>query len=391
MAGRKERRFGNVRELPSGRFQARYRGPDGVMRSAPTLFASRKDAGRWLTLTEAEILRGDWRDPTAGAVQFGEYAERWITERPRLRPRTVDLYRSLLRRHVAPDLAGLMVQDITPQVVRSWRAGLLARGVSESTTAKAYRLIRAVMSTAVADDLVRRNPCAIPGAGTEPVAERPVVTVAQVFALAQAMPPRFRAFVLLATFAGLRFGELAALQRRHLDTEAGTVRVEETLIELSGGVLVTGPPKTQAGVRTVTLPPAILDDLRWHLSRFVGRSPSALVFVGPKGGRLRRGNFHRVWHRARVKAGVPALHLHDLRHTGNTLAAPHASLRELMARMGHASTRAALIYQHATRDRDREIAEALSTLAEQGRKRSTPRSGEDDDPGTSGVRVPVGA
>ncbi|HEY9475161.1 MAG TPA: site-specific integrase, partial [Mycobacteriales bacterium] len=108
MAGRKERRFGNVRELPSGRFQARYRGPDGVMRSAPTLFASRKDAGRWLTLTEAEILRGDWRDPTAGAVQFGEYAERWITERPRLRPRTVDLYRSLLRRHVAPDLAGLM-------------------------------------------------------------------------------------------------------------------------------------------------------------------------------------------------------------------------------------------------------------------------------------------
>lgn len=52
---------------------------------------------------------------------------------------------------------------------------------------------------------------------------------------------------------------------------------------------------------------------------------------------------------------------HDLRHTGNTLAAASgASTKELMARMGHASPRAALIYQHATRERDDVIARALS-------------------------------
>ena len=86
--------------------------------------------------------------------------------------------------------------------------------------------------------------------------------------------------------------------------------------------------------------------------------------VGPKGARLRRSNFHRIWVKACLAAGVPDLHFHDLRHTGGTLAAATgASLKELMARLGHSSTRAALIYQRATRDRDQAIAQALGELA----------------------------
>jgi integrase len=82
--------------------------------------------------------------------------------------------------------------------------------------------------------------------------------------------------------------------------------------------------------------------LRWHLERFVGPEADSLVFVGPKGGRLRRSNFRDIWIKARGEAGLPDLHLHDLRHTGNTMAAATgASLRELMERMGHTSTRAA--------------------------------------------------
>ena len=88
------------------------------------------------------------------------------------------------------------------------------------------------------------------------------------------------------------------------------------------------------------------------------------VFPNSKGEPLRRGSFASVWQRARVRAGVPHLRFHDLRHTGNTLAAATgASTRELMSRMGHSSMRAALIYQHATTDRDAAIAAALSRLA----------------------------
>ena len=90
------------------------------------------------------------------------------------------------------------------------------------------------------------------------------------------------------------------------------------------------------------------------------------MFLGPKGATLRRSNFNKAWRKAAIAAGVPELHFHDLRHTGNTLAAATgASLRELMERMGRASTRAALLYQHATGDRDRAIADALGVLAEE--------------------------
>ena len=85
-----------------------------------------------------------------------------------------------------------------------------------------------------------------------------------------------------------------------------------------------------------------------------------LVFVGPKGGKLRRSNFNKIWSKACVRAGIPGAHFHDLRHTGGTLSATTgATTKELMARLGHSSPRAAMIYQHATRDRDKLIAAAL--------------------------------
>jgi hypothetical protein len=86
-----KRRFGRVRQLPSGRWQPRYKGPDGLDRPAPRTFESKISAERWLSVTEAEIIQGDWIDPDAGRVLFGAYARDWIEERPGLRPKT---YRS---------------------------------------------------------------------------------------------------------------------------------------------------------------------------------------------------------------------------------------------------------------------------------------------------------
>src|SRR5262245_1250864 len=100
MPGRRSRAFGSLRQLPSGRWQARYRAPDGLLRPAPYTFPRKGDAARWLALTEAELLAGPWIDPDAGRVPLTEYGAAWITERPGLRPKTVELYRYLLRRHL---------------------------------------------------------------------------------------------------------------------------------------------------------------------------------------------------------------------------------------------------------------------------------------------------
>ena len=122
----KKRRFGRVRQLPSGRWQARYQGPDGIDRAAPETFGSKTDAEVWLTLKEAEILKGDWTNPDDGKVPLADYAQTWIAERPGLRPKTVELYRYLLRKHIAPVLGNLAIADIKP--------GRSGAGVSSSST-----------------------------------------------------------------------------------------------------------------------------------------------------------------------------------------------------------------------------------------------------------------
>jgi Phage integrase, N-terminal SAM-like domain len=140
MAGK--RRFGRVRELPSGRFQARYKGPDGIDRAAPHTFDSKTSAERWLTLVEAEVIQGDWINPDAGRVLFGKYARDWIEERPRLRPKTIELYRYLLRSHLDPAFGSRSLADIKEPHVRRWRKNLLDAQVSAVTVAKAYRLLK---------------------------------------------------------------------------------------------------------------------------------------------------------------------------------------------------------------------------------------------------------
>jgi integrase len=440
----RHRRFGNVRKRESGRYQIRYPGPDGRMRTGPETYVRKADADRALVMIEAQIRSGEWTDPERGKVKLGDYATAWITERPGLRPRTVDLYRWLLGKHITPHLGGMPVGKLSTRAVREWRAALLASGVSVSVTAKAYRLLRAVLTTAVEDDrLLPRNPCRIRGAQAEHTAERPVLTVAQVFELAEqvgrrpvgntrkitggyrlrfsrngemrASPEvydsraeaeralwkmagdgrvdsthdrRFRALVLLATFASLRWSEATALRRSDLNLNNRTVRVRAAYIERSTGEMLLGPPKSRAGRRIVGIPEVIVPALREHLAVFAKDDPGALVFPGAMGGPLRRGNFNKMaaWPQAVASIGMPGLHFHDLRHTGNQFAAQSgAGLKDLMARMGHDSERAAMIYQHEARGADKAITDAIDThvQAEQTRR-------DDDEDGPTGALAPAG-
>lgn len=228
-----------------------------------------------------------------------------------------------------------------------------------------------MLNTAVDDERFGGTPAGSRAPGTSP--ERPTITIEQVYAIADEVRPWFRALVLLAAFTGLRWGELLFLRRRHLDLDDGIVNVRGSLGEV-GGRLLEGPPKSAAGRRDVAIPEAIVPELRAHLDEWSQDGADGRVFVGPKGATPKRGNFQVTWSKAVEKAGVPELHFHDLRHTGNTLAAEGASLRELMARICHNSARAALIYQHATKDRERAIGAAISARIEAVR---VPAAGHD--------------
>jgi integrase len=388
------RRFGSIRQLASGSWQVRYPGPDGVLRTDETTYGTKTEAEQRLVDIEADRRRGEWMDPDAGKVSLKEYAERWIAERD-LTARAAENYAGYLRNHVGPHLGHLMLVELSAPRVRSWRKLLQDKGTGRPTIAKSYRFLHSVLATAVDDDLIRKNPCRIRGAGQEASPERPVATLSEVFAIAASIQPRYRLLVLLAAFAQLRFGELLGLQRDDLtiprqrkptadeiangadpnmliDDGVPLVRVDRAITQLNNGEQHVKGPKSEAGHRSVALPAAILPDLRTHLSTagFTEPGPTGRLFVGPKGAIPKRQNFHRIWAKALAAAGAnPALHLHDLRHTGGTLTAQTgATLKEIMSRIGHSSTRAAMLYQHATSERDRRIADALNLMIEEARR-----------------------
>ncbi|MGI8792736.1 MAG: tyrosine-type recombinase/integrase [Acidimicrobiales bacterium] len=153
------------------------------------------------------------------------------------------------------------------------------------------------------------------------------------------------------------------LRRQHVDVGRGIVRVVEQAQVLKDGTIVTGPPKTAAGRRTVALPPAVVPAVEAHLDRWAAEGSDGLFFCGSDGQHFRRASFYTAWRRACAAVGITGVRPHDLRHTGNTLAASTgASTKELMQRFGHASPRAALIYQHASHERDVAIALGLDAL-----------------------------
>ena len=173
------------------------------------------------------------------------------------------------------------------------------------TAAKAYRLLKSIMATAVDDGLIRRNPCRIKGASVEKSPERPLLTISQVYALADAIDPRYRALILLACFCGLRWGELAGLQRADIDCDRRTVRIARQLCEVAGRQPFLAPPKSDAGKRTVSMPSLIVADVSSHLDAFTQPEAEALVFTSPHGMPLRHANFRRrVWYPALAATGL---------------------------------------------------------------------------------------
>lgn len=283
--------------------------------------------------------------------------------RTTLRPKTRGLYRMLLDRCILPTLGPAELGRLKPSMVRTWHADLLGGGTcGPFLVPKAYRLLHTILATAVIDELIVRNPASIEGASVERSAERVPATVAQVYAAAALVNERHRALVLMAAMSGLREGELVALTRGRLDLLHRTVRVVEQQVEPDKDPRYIGPPKSDAGRRTVSLPDVLVPELDAHLARWVQPGPDALVFTAPQGGPINRHNSSRTWRKVRAKAGLPdGFRFHDLRHTANLLAASTgASTADLMARMGHSSPGAALRYQHATRDLDSVIADVMS-------------------------------
>jgi integrase len=360
------RSFGQLRRLPSKRWQAFYTGPDVALHYAPSTFETKMDAEAWLVDERRILARGAWLPPTARkqghsrSMTLAGYAQTWLADRT-LKPRTREHYQSLLVKQILPTLGDQPLKALTPLSIRAWHA---RTGTTTPTLrAHAYGLLRTILASAVQDGITPLNPCHIRGAGTSKrVHKIKPATLHELELITTAMPDRYKLLVLLASWCGLRFGELAELRRGDIDLTNGRIKIRRAVVR-SGRQVIVGTPKSDAGTRDVAIPPHLMPMVRKHLTDHVAPARDGLLFPAAGGGHLAPSTLYKSFYRARAAASRDDLRWDDLRHTGAVLAAATgATLPELMARLGHSTQGAALRYQHASQDRDMEIAKLLSAM-----------------------------
>lgn len=368
------RGWGHIRRLPSGRYQASYVGPhDKLVRHyAPITYTAREDAAHWLTDERRTIELGRWTPPALRRAEaqirsesVADYAHRWVAER-KLRPRTRGEYESKLRLHIAPTALGRMpIAELTAQAVRAWYSGL--GDTHRTRNSHCYAMLHAICETAATDGLLTINPCQIVGAMNTPAKRTPVVpSIEQLAALADAVPERFKALILLKAWCGMRWGEVIELRRSDIDNDAEVVYIARGATHRKGQCHIDTTKQKQA--HAVVIPPHIRGDMKHHLDVHVAKDDGALLFAPARGGcHLNDRVFRDYLDPALEQAGIKEqMRIHDLKHFAGTQTARVATLAETMARLGHRTVKASLIYQNVVSGRDAEIAAALSELAAGG-------------------------
>lgn len=184
------------------RYDVGYRDPTGKVRRKT--FHRLKDAENYKRTVETAVIQGVWIDPSAGEITFADYVVDWFEmKRPHISVNTYRLYASELRCHIVPALGAYPLVALTPSVIRAWHSEMVdANRPGPVTVAKVYRLLRSILTTAVEDEILLRNPCIVKGAGQEFSPERPMFSAVDIVRLAEAVPRNRRLLVLLRGVLG---------------------------------------------------------------------------------------------------------------------------------------------------------------------------------------------
>jgi integrase len=349
-----------ARTLTSGRtvYDVRLRDPEG--KAYKRTFRTKRDAEAFAATQRTDRVRGAWIDPRKSDTTFAELAARWLTGNPAKRPTSLERDEAIIRLHLLPELGPRAVGSISPadvqRVVNGW-----VQHYAPRTVHRHYDVLSAVMNTAVLEDLIARTPCRGIKLPAVRHADRHIVTAEELGALAEALGPDYELMAYLGAVLGLRQAECAGLRVGRIDFLRGTLTVAEQLTRGRHGSMATGEPKSDAGRRTLSVSPELMELLAAHLARrgLDGRHPDAFVFAAPGGAPLDYTNWRRrIWKPATARAGLEGLTFHDLRRANATgLVAEGVDVRTAQARLGHSDPRLTLaVYAQATGDADRSAA-----------------------------------
>lgn len=386
---RKARRsFGRVRKLPSGRYQARYPGPDGVLRPADRTFTTTTDADLWLARKRVEIEEGRWLDPAEGQTTVRDWSARWLASvAPQLKHKTQASYRSLIDSRINPVLGDRELASLRPITVAEWVAAMKTHGLSASRIRQAYRVLSQVMGSAVDNGLIAQTPCRGVRLPRMPQTEPHILTPVEASRIVRSADAPHDLLIALLAFAGLRVGEAFALRRRDVDVPGRLLVVDENLAEANGALVFDTPKSHQR--RVLSLAPSLAKRLGAYLDGLPG-GDDALLFTNRSGQPLR----YNQWRKAHFDPAVSAAGLtdvtpHDLRASHGTWVADRYGVMTAAHRLGHSN--ASVTTRHYARPvagRDAEVATASDTWLQGHDGADGARRGhDDDDDGSAGALV----
>ena len=325
----------SIRHGKGLRWLARYVDNDGHERSKA--FGRKADAQSWLdTEVTAPLVTGTYVAPQAGLVTVGAVYASWSAAQAHISPKTAATRRSAWGSRVEPQWADRAVVNVKTAAIRAWVSAMVADGLGAAAIENAFGLLRQILSAAVEDSRVPRNPCDGVKLPKRQHADRGYLSHTQVLALADAAHRQGEVVRFLA-YTGLRWGEMAALRVGDFDMLRRRVNVSRSVTESSG--LVWSTPKTWER-RSVPFPAVLADELA---ALMVGKDRDGLVFTDLRGGVLRNSNWRaRVFRPAVEKCQAvddtfPSITPHDLRHTAASLAVSvGANVKAVQRMLGHA-------------------------------------------------------
>jgi integrase len=350
--------LGSIRRLPSGNYQARIR-RDGSQVSLGS-YRTRREALAALAVPPPGDASSRALEVTSRQL-VGEFAEQWWSSRAGHRAATRVRDRLILDNDLLPYFSEMALGDVSPADIQRYLAGLVARPLAPSSVRRIFTILDQLLDAAGDRELIAANPAERARLPRLARSEMRFLAPPELERLAVAMTERYRAMVLVMAYATLRIGEAAGLRRADLDLLAGTLRVANNLVELRGQ-LIEGPPKTEAGRRSMSLPASIRADLAVHLDRFAGE---VYVFPAPDGGPLHPSLWRSTcWYPAVRSAGLRPLRVHDLKHTGVALLiSAGVDPKEISRRVGHAAVAFTLDrYGHLLPEVDKQAGAKLEVL-----------------------------
>lgn len=340
-------------------------------------FDRKLDAERWLLKEQASIQRGDWADPRGADRTFAAVVDEYRTTWADLEPRTKAGYEHILKKHVLPFFGPTKVGAITADMIQRW-VNELGEGRARNTVRRVYGVLRSALDVAVSRRYIAANPCASVKLPKKPgTTERMMyLTPDEVRTLAETIDPHWRVAVYVASYCGLRAGELWGLRRRDVDVVRGEIAVRQALKEINGAPdlppeergLIFGEPKSAASKRKLSLPAPIKQLLAEHLLLPLGGTdPDGLIFTTASGLPVRHGLFYSRVFKPAVKTALPhkaALRFHDLRHTCASLSLAVApNLHVVKERLGHEDIRTTInTYGHPLPSVEAALADGLAQM-----------------------------